>query len=725
MSTRWAFSLRRDPIRRKTSSLRLNLVLATVLVVALGLVAMHPAQGARQPSIPASPTCNTYISSGITTDTTWAISGSPYCLTTEITVDADVTLTIEPGVIVYPQSTSSGLGVNGALNAVGTLAQPIMFTSFNSTPAPGDWLAIRIFAGGSAHLEYCDISYAGNGYGAGIQDMSSNFEMSHCQVHHNLVNGLYFFGNNGVTATVADSQFDHNTGAGILESPGASGVYDRGPTYTNITFSANGVDGLVISEGTLNFNRTLDGPAFNGSPIILADHALHVSTGQTLTINPGSLVQFTQTYGELFIDGGLIADGTLTQPITFTTDAASPTPDSWYRIIVTPSGTAQLSYCNLGYSSEALRIESSNVQVSHCRIHDNGGNGVYIFGSNGVTPVFTDTQIDHNGGVGILEFPGGSGVYDRGPAYTNISFSANGTDSLVISEGILNYSRTLNGQDFNGSPIILADHALYVTTGHTLTISPGSTIQFTQPYGELNIDGVLIANGTPSQRITFTANAVSPSPGSWRRIIVTASGTGQLSFCDVEYTSEGLRVETPNVQVGECRIHHSAGDGIYVFGVQVSIVNDAITDNGRGVVVNNGGQVNGTFLTLARNGTGAFLDGSATVILTNTILADNTIGVHVDGGGDGTLVRTLWDSNTTPVEGTISDRGHISGPAGFAVDGYHITLASAATHAGVSVGPSIDIDGETRPQPPGSAPDLGCDEIYSVNQIFLALVLKH
>jgi hypothetical protein len=142
------------------------------------------------------------------------------------------------------------------------------------------------------------------------------------------------------------------------------------------------------------------------------------------------------------------------------------------------------------------------------------------------------------------------------------------------------------------------------------------------------------------------------------------------------------------------------------------------------VVVNNGGLLDGTYLTLARNGTGVFLDGSSTVNLTNTLLADNTIGVHVDGGGTATLAHTLWDGNTTSVEGAISETSHINGPAGLAVDGYHITLTSAAIHAGLYVGPTIDIDGENRPQPPGSAPDLGCDEIYSPNQNFIPVVIK-
>ncbi|OQY47473.1 MAG: hypothetical protein B6242_04960 [Anaerolineaceae bacterium 4572_78] len=71
---------------------------------------------------------STDIGGVITQSTTWVITNSPYILTSDVTVNDDVTLTIEPGVVVKGQ-TNSELKTLGHLHAVGTASQPITFTS--------------------------------------------------------------------------------------------------------------------------------------------------------------------------------------------------------------------------------------------------------------------------------------------------------------------------------------------------------------------------------------------------------------------------------------------------------------------------------------------------------------------------------------------------------------------------------------------------------------------
>jgi hypothetical protein len=85
------------------------------------------------------------ISSDITTNTTWT-AGTTYKLSGVIYVTNDAVLTIEPGVVVKGItgiSTGTALVITkGAkLNAIGTSALPIVFTSDNAagSRAPGDW----------------------------------------------------------------------------------------------------------------------------------------------------------------------------------------------------------------------------------------------------------------------------------------------------------------------------------------------------------------------------------------------------------------------------------------------------------------------------------------------------------------------------------------------------------------------------------------------------------
>src|SRR3989344_7857650 len=70
----------------------------------------------------------TLINTDITENTTWTQSQSPYVVESSITILANTTLTIEPGVIVKFNST--GLSVFGSIHAEGTDAEPIYFTSY-------------------------------------------------------------------------------------------------------------------------------------------------------------------------------------------------------------------------------------------------------------------------------------------------------------------------------------------------------------------------------------------------------------------------------------------------------------------------------------------------------------------------------------------------------------------------------------------------------------------
>ncbi len=88
---------------------------------------------------------------------------------------ATVTLTLRPGVVFkFPRVGgqpgmrmtfgSNGNAPNnlvGVLNAVGTAAEPIVFTSGEDNPAPGDWVGIWLNTANDSRLDFVEISYAG------------------------------------------------------------------------------------------------------------------------------------------------------------------------------------------------------------------------------------------------------------------------------------------------------------------------------------------------------------------------------------------------------------------------------------------------------------------------------------------------------------------------------------------------------------------------------------
>src|SRR5204863_5640946 len=101
---------------------------------------------------------------GIPRSGIWMKNNLPYTVMDQVSVNAGVTLTIEPGVTVQFQDPGDGLWVDGTLIANGTAANPILFTSDDAVKQPGQWAAI-IFRDSSddvnSILNNCVIEYGG------------------------------------------------------------------------------------------------------------------------------------------------------------------------------------------------------------------------------------------------------------------------------------------------------------------------------------------------------------------------------------------------------------------------------------------------------------------------------------------------------------------------------------------------------------------------------------
>src|SRR6266511_1098956 len=318
-----------------------------------------------------------FIGGYLTSSTTWENRGYPIVLLAgQVTVDSGATLTLGPGLILKGEPAGGALSVSGNVQAIGTQANPITFTSLKddsvggdtngdgaaSNPAPGDWRGIDFNTGsGASVLSHIELRYAD--YGIGVYNGVSP-QITDSTIRNNLYRGIEVtaggspeiarntVSSNGIegiyykpvstsqqgTIKIHDNTVNNNAGDGIYVS--LSGNYNvTGTTLGANTVTSNGGKGIYyLSPNPLPSDvddNTVTGNAKNaiwlagrvassatwenrGYPIVLLAGQVTVDSGATLTLGPGLILKGEPAGGALSVSGNVQAIGTQANPITFT-----------------------------------------------------------------------------------------------------------------------------------------------------------------------------------------------------------------------------------------------------------------------------------------------------------------------------------------------------------------------------------------------------------------------
>lgn len=124
---------------------------------------------------------------------TWALDQSPFIIEDDVSASE---LIIEPGVVVKLTRGTYFRVHGGGMRAEGTPSSPVVFTSAEASPSPGDWQSIQLAEDVVAHFDYCHIEYATIGIsvyaGAGACDIKDDISItiSNCTISHCKAFGL-------------------------------------------------------------------------------------------------------------------------------------------------------------------------------------------------------------------------------------------------------------------------------------------------------------------------------------------------------------------------------------------------------------------------------------------------------------------------------------------------------------------------------------------------------
>ncbi|MFH0730526.1 MAG: right-handed parallel beta-helix repeat-containing protein [Pseudomonadota bacterium] len=582
-------------------------------------------------------------------------------------------LTVKPGTVVKP-GDNVGIWVSGALNAVGTSTSPIYFTDWRDDTVGGDanhdgtasapasdWWRALFFNGGSSSgtLAWCTLRYAGYYENLGLYKSGSGaLTLSDCTVSDSDGYGMIIENNTGVV-TLSRSSFTNNAWSGLYMSAGPATATDctfsnnghygirqeinDSLVYTGNTFTGNSLGGVGVNGGTITTDITWQA---SGSPINLAGD-IGVASGASLTIEPGTEVQFSDNVG-LWIDGTLTAVGTSSNPITFTGTTESP---DWWRVIsVQNAGSAVFEWCDIAYggyyeNANILKTGTGSLSLKNSTIRHCDGDGLRIAAGSSTFTSSGNSFSNNNYGVRL----GINTSFDDNTS----GFSANNLD-VFVDGGTITTDVIWN---------LKANYSLYISdnigvgTGAILTIKPGTVVKPGDNVG-FWVSGTLSAVGSSAAPIYFTdwrddtvggdangdESATAAASDWWRAVFIQEEGTAILTWCTLRYAgyyeNVGLyKTGSGDLDLTRCTISDSDGNGLQITG---STGDHSISRN-----------------TFTLNATGVYILNQAEPIAMdgNRIEANTSWGIYSQGSAEVDARDNWWGDASGPWHATLNPEG--------------------------------------------------------------------
>ncbi len=571
----------------------------------------------------ANPTYGTNVLSGntyngvcvggtISGSTSWElIPGSvSYLVYADLTVAAQQTLSIDPGVVVK-FAPGRNLLVDGTLDLRGTASQRVVFTSdeddeyggdtngYPSVPWAGDWGYIQYRNSSNVlHDALLRCGGAVNGMVWAAGSTAGTLEIRDCVIEK-AQTGIYA----SAGALVIEGNTIRGTNWPIYETGSANPVYGQNVLNENDYLA-------VCIGGTISGSTTWE--VVPGPVSYMVVSSLTVATGATLTIDPEVVVKLWPI-GNIVVQGTLDLRATASQRVVFTSFE-----DDEFGGDTNCDGSASQPY---GGDWRVHSVREQQQRDARCdpSVRWSRGSGGRVDGRDACDPGLCDREgSDGNRGFGGAPVIEGNTIrqtdcpiYQTGssdPIYRGNVLTEN-TYNAIWVRGTT--SGSVTWEVVEGSIPYLVYSDVTVAPGATLTIDPEVVVKlwFT---GNILVRGTLDLRGTASQPVVFTSilddeyggdtncdgSASWPYRGSWGSIsylnnsnvlhdavlryggawdgsvaaVSSTAGTLSIRDCVIENARTGISIsdgspviERNTIQQSERPIYQTGrGDPIYI-----------------------------------------------------------------------------------------------------------------------------------------------------------------
>ena len=149
-------------------------------------------------------------------------------------------------------------------------------------------------------------------------------------------------------------------------------------------------DHFLAGEGKL---YKLENAEWSG--VVTLRGNIHVLSGATLTVQDGTILLFDDNT-TMYCAGNLLAQGTSSRHIIFTSNKAHPASGDWLGITLGEMSHSELRYCDIAYAQTGLTLDNAELVAENNSIHNCAiGISANHYGFVQMSPAFINNEIYH------------------------------------------------------------------------------------------------------------------------------------------------------------------------------------------------------------------------------------------------------------------------------------------------------------------------------------------